>query len=36
LFNDGETVTIGQPTVEGISVGGHIVQQGRAKKNHRL
>lgn len=32
LFNDGETVTIGQPTVEGIAVGGHIVQQGKAKK----
>ncbi len=32
LFNDGESVTIGQPLVEDMAVQGQIVEQGRAKK----
>jgi len=32
LFSDGDTIKVGQPTLDGVSVTGHIVQQGRAKK----
>lgn len=32
MFSDGEEVNIGQPVLEGVSVKGHIVEQGKAKK----
>ena len=32
MTSDGENVKIGQPTVEGALVKGHIVEQGRSKK----
>ena len=32
LFSDGETVKVGQPTLENTAVTGHIVEQGKAKK----
>ena len=32
MFSDGENVDIGRPVVEGVSVTGHIVEQGKAKK----
>ena len=32
MFSDGENVSIGQPALENISVEGHIVEQGKAKK----
>jgi large subunit ribosomal protein L21 len=32
MFSDGENVSIGQPVLDGISVEGHIVEQGKAKK----
>ena len=32
LFSDGETVRVGQPTLDGMTVTGHIIQQGKAKK----
>ena len=32
LLADGETVSVGQPTLPGASVTGRIVQQGKAKK----
>jgi large subunit ribosomal protein L21 len=32
MLTDGETVRIGQPFVEGASVKGHIVEQGKNKK----
>jgi large subunit ribosomal protein L21 len=32
MLSDGENVTIGQPSVEGASVAGHIVDQGKARK----
>jgi large subunit ribosomal protein L21 len=32
MVSDGENVKIGQPSVEGASVVGHIVQQDKAKK----
>ena len=32
MFSDGENVSIGQPVLEDIEVGGHIVEQGKAKK----
>jgi len=32
MLTDGETVHIGQPFVEGASVKGHIVEQGKNKK----
>lgn len=32
LFSDGETVKVGQPVVDGMSVTGHIVRQGKEKK----
>jgi large subunit ribosomal protein L21 len=32
MFSDGENVSIGQPLLDGVSVEGHIVEQGKAKK----
>jgi large subunit ribosomal protein L21 len=32
MVSDGESVRIGQPSVEGASVAGHIVDQGKARK----
>jgi len=32
LFSDGETVTVGQPKVENVTVNGHIVAQDKSKK----
>ena len=32
MFSDGETVTVGQPKVDNVTVGGHIVAQGKSKK----
>lgn len=32
MLSDGETVKIGQPTLPGTAVVGHIVEQGKAKK----
>ena len=32
LYSDGEKMSIGQPVLENISVNGHIVEQGKAKK----
>ncbi|OQX26543.1 MAG: 50S ribosomal protein L21 [Desulfobacteraceae bacterium IS3] len=32
MFSDGETVKIGQPLLEGLTVRGHIIEQGKAKK----
>ncbi len=32
MLAEGESVRIGQPVVEGVSVTGHIVEQGKAKK----
>lgn len=32
LFSDGEQINVGQPVVEGITVQGRIVQQGRHRK----
>ena len=32
LYSDGEKLNIGQPVLENISVSGHIVEQGKAKK----
>ena len=32
MFSDGETVTVGQPKVDSVSVSGHIVAQGKSKK----
>ncbi|NNF99046.1 MAG: 50S ribosomal protein L21 [Desulfobacteraceae bacterium] len=32
MFSDGENVKIGQPVVEGVTVQGHIVDQGKHKK----
>ena len=32
LWSDGETVKVGQPTLPGAIVDGHIVEQGKAKK----
>ena len=31
MFSDGENVSIGQPVLDGVSVEGHIVEQGKAK-----
>ena len=36
MTSDGEQVKIGQPVVEGAQVRGHIVEQGKSKKNYRL
>jgi large subunit ribosomal protein L21 len=32
LMSDGENVQIGQPVLEGVNVGGQIVEQGKSKK----
>jgi large subunit ribosomal protein L21 len=32
MFSDGETVKVGQPTLNNVAVTGHIVEQGKAKK----
>jgi large subunit ribosomal protein L21 len=32
LYSDGDHLKIGQPTLEGVSVQGHILEQGKAKK----
>jgi large subunit ribosomal protein L21 len=32
MFSDGESVNIGQPSLEDVAVEGHIVEQGKAKK----
>jgi large subunit ribosomal protein L21 len=32
MFADGENVSIGQPVLDGVSVEGTIVEQGKAKK----
>ena len=32
MFADGENVSIGQPLLDSVSVEGHIVEQGKAKK----
>ena len=32
MFTDGENVSIGQPLLDSVSVEGHIVEQGKAKK----
>ena len=32
VFSDGENVKIGRPEVEGVTVHGQIVAQGKAKK----
>ena len=32
IVSDGETIQVGTPVVDGVSVQGHIVAQGREKK----
>ena len=32
MFADGEDIKIGQPVLDNVSVDGHIVEQGKAKK----
>ncbi|MBW1739791.1 MAG: 50S ribosomal protein L21 [Deltaproteobacteria bacterium] len=32
MFSDGENVKVGQPTLPNVTVTGHIVEQGKAKK----
>lgn len=32
MLSDGETVSVGQPTLENVTVTGHIVDQGKEKK----
>ena len=32
LFSDGETVEVGKPVLDNVTVSGHIVEQDRAKK----
>lgn len=32
MFSDGEDVSIGKPILENVSIQGHIVEQGKAKK----
>lgn len=32
MVSDGENVSIGQPVLDNVSVNGHIVEQGKAKK----
>lgn len=32
MFSDGENVNIGRPTLDDVTVKGHIVEQGKAKK----
>ncbi|MBW1841634.1 MAG: 50S ribosomal protein L21, partial [Deltaproteobacteria bacterium] len=32
MFSDGENVSVGQPVLDNVTVNGHIVDQGKAKK----
>lgn len=32
MFSDGDNVQIGQPDLDGVSVNGRIMEQGKAKK----
>ena len=32
MFSNGGTVKVGQPTLAGVAVTGHIVEQGKTKK----
>lgn len=32
MFSDGENVDIGRPILDNVTVKGHIVEQGKAKK----
>ena len=32
MYSDGESIEVGQPILENVSVAGHIVEQGKAKK----
>ena len=32
MFSDGENVSIGRPVLDNVTVKGHIVEQGKAKK----
>ncbi len=32
MLSDGETVDVGKPILDNVTVNGHIVQQGKAKK----
>jgi large subunit ribosomal protein L21 len=32
MYSDGETITLGSPKVENVSVKAHILDQGRGKK----
>jgi large subunit ribosomal protein L21 len=32
MFSDGENVNIGRPILDNVTVKGHIVEQGKAKK----
>ena len=32
MLSDGDTVKVGQPTLPGVTVTGHIVEQDKAKK----
>lgn len=32
MFSNGQTVQVGQPTLADVTVTGHIVEQGKAKK----
>ncbi|NOX33992.1 MAG: 50S ribosomal protein L21 [Deltaproteobacteria bacterium] len=32
MYSDGETITLGSPKVENVSVKAHIVEQGKGKK----
>lgn len=32
MVSDGENLTMGRPLLENVSVRGHIVEQGKAKK----
>ena len=32
MFSDGENIRVGTPMLEDVSVQGHIVEQGKAKK----
>ena len=32
IYSDGDTIDIGQPMLENVTVTGHIIEQGKAKK----
>ena len=32
IYSDGEAIDIGQPVLENVTVTGHIIEQGKAKK----